>query len=340
MPLLDRHDRPLRNLRLSVTDRCNLRCSYCMPEENYEWLPKHDLMSFEELAVLVQAFVELGVNKLRLTGGEPLLRRDLPVLVKQLAAIPRIEDLAITTNGLLLAEQARELLDAGLRRFTISLDSLRPERVRELTRRDGLADTLRGIETLQAAAGPNAGTKIDTVVMRGTNDDELEDLLAYAKSVGAELRFIEYMDVGGATRWSMDAVVSRVEMLEHLTRSFGTIEAAHDVDDASAPADRYRLPDGTVFGIISSTTQPFCGSCDRSRVTADGIWYLCLYARQGHDLRTMLRNGADRASIASFLRDVWTGRSDRGAEDRLAQNERVAPPVSDDPHIEMHTRGG
>jgi GTP 3',8-cyclase len=340
MSLLDRHGRPLRNLRLSVTDRCNLRCAYCMPEESYQWLPKQDLLSFEEIAVLVRAFVDLGVNKLRLTGGEPLLRRDLPELVRHLAAIPQIEDLAMTTNGLLLAEQAGPLLEAGLRRFTISIDSLQPERVKQLTRRDGLADTLRGIEVLQAAIGPDAGTKLDTVVMRGTNDDELVPLLDYARSVGAELRFIEYMDVGGATRWSMDTVVSRAEMLDRLTEAYGPIEAARDADDPAAPADRYRLPDGTLFGIISSTTQPFCGSCDRSRLTADGMWYLCLYARGGHDLRSMLRGGADRATIAAFLSEVWTGRTDRGAEDRLAQDERVAPVAGDDPHVEMHTRGG
>jgi len=340
MSLLDRHGRPLRNLRLSVTDRCNLRCAYCMPEESYQWLPKHDLLSFEEIAVLVRVFVELGVNKLRLTGGEPLLRRGLPELVRHLSEIPQIEDLAITTNGLLLAEQAQSLVEAGLRRFTISIDSLRPERVEQLTRRDGLADTLRGIEVLQSIVGRDAGTKLDTVVMRGTNDDELETLLDYARTVGAELRFIEYMDVGGATQWSMDTVVSRAEMLERLTASYGPIEAALDADDHSAPADRYRLPDGTLFGIISSTTQPFCGSCDRSRLTADGMWYLCLYARHGHDLRSMLREGTDRAAIAAFLRDIWAARTDRGAEDRLAQTERVAPLAGDDPHVEMHTRGG
>ncbi|MCA8979805.1 MAG: GTP 3',8-cyclase MoaA [Planctomycetes bacterium] len=340
MSLLDRHGRPLRNLRLSVTDRCNLRCAYCMPEESYQWLPRKDLLSFEELAVLVRAFVELGVTRLRLTGGEPLLRRNLPALVRQLASVPQLEDLAITTNGLLLADQARTLVEAGMGRFSISLDSLRPERVRELTRRDGLADTLRGIETLQAIVGKHGGTKIDTVVMRGTNDDELEDLLSYARDVGAELRFIEYMDVGGATRWSMDKVVSRAEMLERLARSFGAVEAAPDADDPRAPADRYRLPDGTLFGIISSTTQPFCGECDRSRVTADGMWFLCLYARGGHDLRSMLRGGATHEALVDFLREVWTGRSHRGAEERLAQEMRVAPPAGEDPHVEMHTRGG
>ena len=340
MSILDRHARPLRNLRLSVTDRCNLRCAYCMPEETYQWLPKADLLSFEEIGSVVRAFVGLGVNKLRLTGGEPLLRRDLADLVRQLAEIEGIDDLALTTNGLLLADQARELIEAGLQRVSISLDSLQADRVKELTRRDGLADTLAGIAALQDVVGPNNGTKIDTVVMRGVNDDELDDLLAYAREVGAELRFIEYMDVGGASQWSLDRVVSRREMLERLQATHGAIEPASDLDDAAAPADRYRLPDGTVFGIISSTTQPFCGSCDRSRLTADGMWFLCLYARLGHDLRSRLRGGDTPEQLAAFVREVWTGRTDRGAEDRLAEEERLAPAAGDEPHVQMHTRGG
>lgn len=340
MPILDRHARPLRNLRLSVTDRCNLRCAYCMPEESYEWLPKADLLRFEEIARLVRAFVGIGVDKLRLTGGEPLLRRDLPTLVRDLAAIDGVNDLALTTNGLLLADHARDLFDAGLHRVSVSLDSLRRDRVKDLTRRDGLADTLAGIDALQAIVGPNAGTKIDTVVMRGVNDDELGDLLDYGREVGAEVRFIEYMDVGGASQWSMDHVVSRREMLERLAATHGPIEAAADVDDPAAPADRYRLADGTVFGIISSTTQPFCGSCDRSRLTADGMWYLCLYARSGRDLRELLRGGATDEELAEMLRAVWTGRSDRGAEDRLALAERDTPAAGDDVHVQMHTRGG
>ena len=340
MPLRDRHGRPLRNLRLSVTDRCNLRCAYCMPEETYQWLPRKDLLSFEEITRLVNAFVDLGVRKLRLTGGEPLLRHGLPELVRQLAVIPEIEDLALTTNGLLLEEHAEALLDAGLQRFSISLDSLHPERVKALTKRDGLANTMAGLELLHRIAGPNAGTKIDTVVMRGTNDDELGDLLEYGKTIGAEVRFIEYMDVGGATQWSMDTVVSRAQMLAQLTETYGSIEAAHDADDPSAPADRYRLPDGTLFGIISSTTQPFCGSCDRSRLTADGMWYLCLYAQDGFDLREPLRGGASPAELADFLRSTWEHRSQRGAEERLEQGERRAPEPGGDPHAEMHTRGG
>ena len=337
--LLDQYKRPLRNLRLSVTDRCNLRCSYCMPEPEYVWLPREDILQFEEIERLVDVFLDLGVDKVRLTGGEPLLRRDLPSLVARLAARPRIRDLAMTTNGVLLAEHAQALANAGLHRLTVSLDTLQPQRFRDLTRSTELARVLEGI----AAAAPLfPGLKIDAVVIRGTNDDELVDLLEFGRRQGAEVRFIEYMDVGGATHWSMDRVVSRSDMLAALARHYGPIEPVAEA--SSAPADRFRLPDGTIFGIISSTTQPFCQDCDRSRLTADGMWYLCLYASRGLDLRAALRSGATPADLAAMIRAAWEERRDRGAEDRLAARDR-APliPIDTlrrDPHLEMHTRGG
>src|SRR5262245_5699804 len=210
--------RPLRNLRLSVTDRCNLRCQYCMPEEDYVWLPRHDLLDFEEISRLVDVFAGLGVDKIRLTGGEPLLRRDLPVLVRLLAAKPAIRDLALTTNGLLLGDLAGDLHAAGLHRLTVSLDTLRADRFRALTRRDELAKTLAGIDA--AIDAGFRGLKLDTVVMRGTNDDELVELLEYARGNGSELRYIEYMDVGGATHWSMQRVVSRAEILSRLEKHY------------------------------------------------------------------------------------------------------------------------
>ena len=307
--IVDRFGRPLRNLRLSVTDRCNLRCSYCMPEEEYAWLPRGDILTFEEVKRLIDVFADLGVDKVRLTGGEPLLRRDLSRLVRMIASEPRIRDLAITTNGILLAQEARALRDAGLHRVTVSLDTLRPERFLALTRRDSFHQVLEGIETVRAMDW--AGLKLDTVVMRGVNDDELVDLLEFARKASAELRFIEYMDVGGATRWSMDKVLSRAEMLERLSAHYGRIEPI--VEESSAPADRYRLPDGFVFGIISSTTAPFCSACDRSRLTADGQWLLCLYATTGLDLRKPLRDGATKDELASLIRSAWQGRRDRGA---------------------------
>jgi cyclic pyranopterin phosphate synthase len=340
---VDTLGRPLRNLRLSVTDRCNLRCQYCMPEEEYVWLPRGDLLTFEEIRTLVEVFTGLGVDKLRLTGGEPLLRRDLPELVTLLAGLPGVRDLAMTTNGVLLAEAAAPLRAAGLHRVTVSLDTLRPARFRALTRRDSHAQVLAGIAAARAAGFP--ALKLDTVVMRGTNDDELVDLIEYGREAGVEVRFIEYMDVGGATHWSRDRVVSRAEMLAALGRRYGAIEPLRE--SGSAPAERFRLADGTVFGIIASTTAPFCASCDRSRLTADGTWYLCLYAPQGTDLRTPLRAGASAAALRELVTARWRGRRDRGAEERLAlESHGVRGPLVQleglrrDPHLEMHTRGG
>jgi GTP 3',8-cyclase len=340
MTVADTYGRPLRNLRISVTDRCNLRCAYCMPEEDYVWLPREQILHFEEVSALADLFMDLGVDKIRLTGGEPLLRRDLARLIRLLAAKPRLRDLAITTNGVLLAEQARTLKAAGLRRVTVSLDTLRPERFTALTRRTNHAQVLEGIAAL-APAGFSE-TKLDTVVMRGVNDDELVALIEYGRTVPAEVRFIEYMDVGGATRWSMDKVVGRDEILRVLGQHYGPIEPI--VEQTTAPADRYALADGTSFGIIASTTAPFCASCDRSRLTADGMWYLCLYAQTGIDLRGPLRRGASPEELKALIASAWRGRADRGAEQRLALRDRT-PLVQigrlrEDPHLEMHTRGG
>jgi cyclic pyranopterin phosphate synthase len=336
----DQHERPLRNLRLSVTDRCNLRCSYCMPEADYVWLPREDILHFEEIETLVDVFTSLGVDKVRLTGGEPLLRRGLPDLVARLAGRPAIRDLAMTTNGVLLAPNAHGLKDAGLHRLTVSLDTLQPQRFRDLTRFDELDRVLAGIS---AAAPLFPGLKLDTVVIRGVNDDELVSLIEFARGHGAELRFIEYMDVGGATHWSYARVVSRAEILERLQEHYGAPIAAVD-ESSSAPADRYTLPDGTVFGIIASTTAPFCADCDRSRLTADGLWYLCLYAQHGTDLRRALRSGSAPEEIAALIRQSWAHRVDRGAEERLAARDRAPliplATLRRDPHLEMHTRGG
>jgi cyclic pyranopterin phosphate synthase len=339
----DTFGRPLRSLRLSVTDRCNLRCKYCMPEEEYAWLPRETLLTFEEMTTLTEFFTELGVDKVRLTGGEPLLRKDLPVLMRMLRQNPRITDLALTTNGVLLAEQAQAFYDAGLHRVTVSLDTLKPERFKALTRRDTFASVLEGIEAVGRVGF--TGLKLDTVAIRGYNDDELSDLIEYGKRVEAEVRFIEYMDVGGATDWSMDKVFSRQAILASLGQRYGHIEPV--IEDSSAPAQRFALPDGTTFGIISSTTVPFCSTCDRSRLTADGMWFLCLYATVGVDLRQPLRAGASREDIKTLIRSGWQGRKDRGAEQRkelerlgirarLVEIERLR----EDPRLEMHTRGG
>jgi cyclic pyranopterin phosphate synthase len=337
-----------------------------MPEDDYVWLPREDLLQFEETSALVDVFIGLGVNKVRLTGGEPLMRRDLPELVRLLAAKPGLTDLALTTNGVLLADQIDALGAAGIGRITVSLDTLRRDRFEKLTRFDRLDAVREGIAaaanifkargapppraedlslerrlSASGVAGAPHALKLDSVIIRGVNDDELIELLEYGRSVNAEVRFIEYMDVGGATRWSQADVVSRAEMVNRLARHYGRLEPL--TEESSAPADRFLLPDGTTFGIISSTTDPFCQRCDRSRLTADGLWYLCLYAAQGVDLRGPLRRGASADEIATTVAEGWRGRIDRGAEERLALGNRRIVPLRDlrkDPHLEMHTRGG
>lgn len=335
----DQWSRPLRSLRLSVTDRCNLRCQYCMPEKDYVWLPRKDLLSFEEIERLVGVFTELGVDKLRLTGGEPLLRNDLPDLIARLAQNPRLSDIAVTTNGVLLSDQLEQLTQSGLHRLTVSLDTLDPQRFREISKRDQWDQVVEGIRAASRAGFREL--KLDTVVTRGFNDDECVALIEFSRQVGAEQRFIEYMDVGGATRWSMERVVSKQELLGTIEHAYGPAEPIEL--DSWAPARRYRLSDGTVFGIIASTTEPFCATCDRSRLTADGMWYLCLYASQGHDLREVLRDGVDAKHLAETIQEIWRTRRDRGAFDRW--NDTHRKPVSienlrQDPHLEMHTRGG
>jgi cyclic pyranopterin phosphate synthase len=310
-----------------------------MPEEEYLWLPREDILQFEEIERLVDQFLQLGVNKVRLTGGEPLLRRDLPALVETLAAKPAIHDLAMTTNAVLLAANAADLKRAGLHRLTISLDTLQRDRFIKLARFDELPRVLAGID---AAVDTFPGFKLDTVMIRGVNDDELIPLLEFAKARGGEIRFIEYMDVGGATNWSMSQVFSRDDMLKTIAAHFGPAEPLSE--GGSAPANRYRLDDGTVFGIIASTTEPFCRTCDRSRLTADGLWYLCLYAARGIDLRGPLRGGVSDEGLRELITGVWHARTDRGAENRLDVRERspLIPlkALKRDPHLEMHTRGG
>jgi GTP 3',8-cyclase len=330
MRLHDMLARPLGSLRISVTDRCNLRCHYCMPEDEYVWLPREDVLTFEEIETIADLFGDAGVSRLRITGGEPLLRRDLPSLVARLAARPWVRDLALTTNGVLLAQQAEALAAAGLHRITVSLDTLKRDRFKQLTRFDALPDVLAGIDAARRAwrgIAPRQGEvaqgtlKLDSVITRGANDDELVDLLDFARGVGAELRFIEYMDVGGATAWRPEAVVSRAEMLARLTEHFGRIDATES-SEASAPAERFRLPGGQTFGIIASTSQPFCRTCDRARLTADGVLLLCLYAQHGTDLRRPLRANASSETMRNLIRAVWEGRA---RTPRNAHPRRVTP---------------
>jgi cyclic pyranopterin phosphate synthase len=315
-----------------------------MPEDDYAWLPRETILTFEEMARLTEIFTDIGVDKVRLTGGEPLLRRDLPRFVRMLTQNRRITDIALTTNGVLMADQAADLYYAGLHRVTVSLDTLRADRFRALTKRDLHHHVFEGIKAVVQAGF--SSLKFDTVVIKGYNDDELVDLIEYGKTVKAEVRFIEYMDVGGATDWSMNQVLSRAEMLERLGRHYGGVEPI--VEDSTAPAQRFSLRDGTTFGIIPSTTMPFCSTCDRSRLTADGMWYLCLYAKDGLDLRAPLRSGLSREDIAARIASTWRSRVDRGAEERKAleplglREQRLIGigKLREDPHLEMHARGG
>jgi cyclic pyranopterin phosphate synthase len=315
--ILDTLGRPLHDLRISVTDRCNFRCSYCMPKtvfgRDYPYLPQTELLTFEEITRVARLFMALGVRKIRLTGGEPLLRRDIETLVGQLAALRtpdgQAADLTLTTNGSLLARKAQALKAAGLRRVTVSLDALDDAIFRRMNDVDfPVDDVLAGIDAAQAAGlGP---IKINMVVKRGVNDDQLLPMAHYFKSRGLALRFIEYMDVGATNGWRMDEVLPADEILRRLQT-----ELPLQPLPASAPgetAQRWAYADGSgEIGLIASVTQAFCGDCNRARLSNDGKLYLCLFAHQGHDLRTALRDGASDGQLLSGIAQVWQGRSDR-----------------------------
>ena len=311
--LLDKHHRPLQDLRISVTDRCNFRCTYCMPLDQYDWIARAQILSYEEIGRLVSVFARLGVRKLRITGGEPLLRKGLEELVRMLAGIEGIEDLCLTTNGSLLAEAARPLQRAGLNRVTVSIDSLDPDTFAKMAQRARLAPVLAGI--VAATEAGLAPIKLNTVVERGVNDLEIPVLLDYAIRRGFEIRFIEYMDVGNVNQWTSTKLLSKREILERIAEY-------HDFEPlpgrGSAPSERYRIKGGQgTFGVIASVTEPFCGACTRARVTADGRLVTCLFSTYGHDLKSMLRSGASDMELQERIVSIWTGRTDRYSEQRL-----------------------
>ena len=316
--------RELRDLRISVTDRCNFRCRYCMPREvfgrDYEFLPREQLLTFEEITRVVTLAVGLGVRKVRLTGGEPLLRRDLPELVRMLAAIEGVEDLTMTTNGSLLARHATALAAAGLDRVTVSLDSLDDATFRAMNDANvGVAEVLDGLATAAAAGlGP---IKVNAVVKRGVNDTGLVDLAAHFRNTGHIVRFIEYMDVGHSNGWRLDDVVTADEVLARIGERF-PLEPV-PANYPGEVADRYRYRDGSgEIGVIASVSRPFCGDCTRARLSADGQVYTCLFATAGHDLRALLRGGADDASLSAALTDLWVRRADRYSEIRSSATVR------------------
>ncbi len=333
-PVADARARPLRDLRISVTDRCNFRCVYCMPKEvfgrEYRFLPREELLTFEEIERLARIFAEQGVEKIRLTGGEPLLRRELERLVAMLAAIPGI-DIAMTTNGSLLAPRVRQLADAGLRRITVSLDSLDDDVFRAMNDVDfPVARVLAGIEA--AAAAGLAPVKVNMVVRRGLNEESVLPMARYFRATGHILRFIEYMDVGATNGWRLDDVVPADEIVAAIDR-----EMPLEPVDRSYPGEvarRWRYCDGGgEIGVIASVTDPFCGDCTRARISADGTVYTCLFARTGHDLRGLLRAGASDDDLSDAVAALWRRRDDRYSELRSADTASSAK-------VEMSFIGG
>ncbi len=334
MEPLDTLGRPLKALRISVTDRCNFRCRYCMPREvfgpDYAYLDRSALLSFEEITRLVRIATGLGVTKVRLTGGEPLLRRELPALVRMLAPLPGLQDLALTTNGALLPELAPALRKAGLKRLTVSLDTLRPDRFQALSDTDlPLARVLAGLEAARTAGfGP---IKLNCVLQRGVNDDEILDLAAFAREQGHTLRFIEFMDVGTTNGWRLASVVPAAE-IHRLLRAQWPLEPIPGAPGQVARDWRYRDGRGEV-GLIASVTTPFCRDCDRARLSADGHLYTCLFAGTGLDLKGCLRAGHSDADLTALLASHWGRREDRYSELRRENTQGL-------PRIEMSHIGG
>jgi cyclic pyranopterin phosphate synthase len=334
VPLRDLLGRPVRDLRISVTDRCNFRCVYCMPKEVYghdfRFLERRELLTFEEIARVARVFASLGVEKIRLTGGEPLLRRDLERLVEMLAEIPGL-DLTLTTNGSLLTRKAQALADAGLGRITVSLDSLNDDVFRSMNDVDFPVErVLAGIDA--AAAAGLEPVKVNVVVKRGVNEEGVVDMARYFRGSGQILRFIEYMDVGSTNGWRLNDVVPAAEIVAAVDAEFPLepVEPAYPGE----VANRYRYQDGQgEIGVIASVTQPFCGNCTRVRLSAEGRIYTCLFATGGHDLRAPLRTGASDEDVAAEIGRIWNGRDDRYSELRSAA-------TSDLPKVEMSYIGG
>ena len=332
MELLDTFGRPLRDLRISVTDRCNFRCVYCMPKEVYgrdhAFLERRELLTFEEIARVAQVFVDRGVQKIRITGGEPLVRRDLERLIAQLSALD--VDLTLTTNGSLLPQKAQLLADAGLRRITVSLDSLDDTQFRALNDVDFPVD--RVLEGIAAATAAGLPVKVNAVIKRGTNDDQIVPMARFFREQGHTLRFIEFMDVGHTNGWRLDDVVPAAEIIDTLDRALG-VEPV-DPGYRGEVAKRWRYKDGKgEVGVIASVTQPFCGDCTRARLSAEGKLFTCLFALRGHDLRALIRGGASDEELAGALAGVWNSRKDRYSELRSEATESL-------PKVEMSYIGG
>lgn len=335
--LVDTLKRPVKDLRISVTDRCNFRCTYCMPLDEYEWINKKEILTFEEITRLARLFVQLGVEKIRLTGGEPLVRHDLHLLIETLAPLNGLKDLCLTTNGALLAERILALKQAGLRRVNVSIDTLDAEKFKRMTKRGDLNKVLDGIFAAKAAG--LAPIKLNAVVERGVNDDDILPLVEFCRANGFAMRFIEYMDVGNSNNWTSAKLVSKREIIETIHARYPLREIGRD--QGSAPSVDYEFVDGGGdIGVIASVTEPFCSSCTRARVTADGKIVTCLFSNVGHDVKAKLRGGVSDAELSDFIASIWRQRSDRYSAERLeALNTSNYDPKSHK-KIEMISLGG
>ncbi|MCH8055516.1 MAG: GTP 3',8-cyclase MoaA [Deltaproteobacteria bacterium] len=336
--LRDTYNRPIRDLRISVTDRCNYRCTYCMPFDEYTWIEKAEILSFEEITRLAGLFVQLGVEKIRLTGGEPLVRRDLEKLVGKLSSLSGLKDLCLTTNGSLLAEKIEDLKNAGLKRLNISIDTLNPDKFRQMTKRGDLSKVLQGLFAVKKQG--LSPIKINAVIERGVNDDDIINLVEFSRENGFAIRFIEYMDVGNSNNWTSEKLVSKKEILEIIQSQFPLREVGRE--QGSAPSVDYEFADGRGdLGVIASVTEPFCSTCTRARLTADGKLVTCLFSQTGHDLKSLLRNGSTDEEILEVIAAIWNKRRDRYSDERL---EALLSSTGYDPRsqkkMEMITLGG
>ncbi len=336
--MTDTFNRPMRDLRISVTDRCNFRCTYCMPFDEYTWIDKKEILSFEEITRLTRLFVKLGVDKIRLTGGEPLVRQSIEELIGQLSQIHGLKDISLTTNGSLLAEKAASLKSAGLNRINVSVDTLDADKFKRITKRGDLDKVLQGLFTAKKVG--LLPIKINAVIERGVNDDDVLNLVEFSRENGFAIRFIEYMDVGNSNNWSSQKMVSKKEILERVHARFPLKEKGRD--RGSAPSVDYQFVDGRGdIGVIASVTEPFCSTCVRARLTADGKLVTCLFSQIGHDLKGLLRSGSTDEEILNLMAGVWKKRADRYSDERL---EAMQSSTGYDPKrhkkIEMITLGG
>ena len=333
----DLYNRPVKDLRISVTDRCNFRCIYCMPQDEYEWIEKKEILTFEEITRLARLFIQLGVDEIRLTGGEPLVRRNLERLIAQLSALEGLRGVCLTTNGSLLAEKVEALQKAGLKRINVSIDTLDPEKFKRITKRGDLGKVLEGLFAAQRCG--LKPIKINAVIERGVNEDDILKLVEFSREHDFAIRFIEYMDVGNANNWTTEKLVPKKEIIEIVGARYPLREVGRD--DGSAPSVDYEFVDGRgEIGVIASVTEPFCSACNRARLTSDGKLVTCLFSQIGHDLKGLLRKGSTDEEISEFIAGIWKNRKDRYSDERLEAIQSANYDPKQRKKLEMITLGG